>query len=371
MVALSVSPVRYRERALSIAFLACSRNPRLFQKDPSFVYRCENLGLALQAKGHRVSWLHWSALVPRQRFDVVVFHRPRCSLLWRSVLWWLRRQGTTLVADVDDLIFDTALAQHSPGVLNGLVGLPKMRKQFAEHAAALACFDQVTVSTQELAAHVHRCFPQAAVLVLPNAVHMTWRAAGKNGGAQLRQPVVTYFPGTRSHDRDFAVYRDGVEGFLAANANARLAVTGPLRFAISARPGQVVHHDKVPFADYAERVQSAWVNLAPLESTVFTRCKSALKILEAGFWGKPTVCSPLSDAQRFASAGAVFAADAPACCAALQALLVPAYYAAITHGLSARVLAQADARQAADAFLEFVGAKSAFPAGPSSGGTPV
>ncbi|MBK7954997.1 MAG: glycosyltransferase [Candidatus Accumulibacter sp.] len=344
-------------RMLSIAFLAGNRNPGRFQQDPSFVYRCENLGLALQAMGHRVSWLHWSDLGLRQRFDVVVFHRPRFSLLWRAFLWTLRRHGTTLVADVDDLVFDPLLAQHSPGVLNGLVTLPKINQQFAKHSAALTCFERVTVSTQTLAAHVQRCFPGVESRVLPNAVHMAWRAARRGHESRLHQPVVTYFPGTRSHDRDFSLYAEGVERFLTAHSDARFEVTGPLRFALQARAGQVVHHEKVPFAHYAERVRAAWVNLAPLESTAFTRCKSALKVLEAGFWGKPTVCSPLPDAERFTSAGAVFASDSPACFAALQALLVPANYAAITQGLSARVVAQADARQVAESFLQFVGAR--------------
>jgi hypothetical protein len=75
VVALKVPPADSRASVLNIAFLACNRNPQLFWRDPSFVYRCENLGLALQKLGHRVTWLHWSQLRPGQRFDVAVFHR--------------------------------------------------------------------------------------------------------------------------------------------------------------------------------------------------------------------------------------------------------------------------------------------------------
>lgn len=357
MVALNVLSSGFPQRVLRIGFLACNRNPLLFRQDPSFVYRCENLGLALQAMGHQVSWLHWSALRLAQRFDIVVFHRPRHSLRWRSLLWWLRRHGTTVLADVDDLVFDTDLAQHSPGVLNNLVPLPQIRRQFAEHAAALACCERVTVSTQPLAAHVHRCFQEAAVQVLPNAVHLAWCADRAGCGVKSRQPVLTYFPGTRSHDRDFSVYTEGVAAFLAANVDARIEVTGPLRFDLRARSGQVVHHEKVPFAHYVERVRAAWVNLAPLEATPFTRCKSALKVIEAGFWNVPTVCSPLPDAERFVSAGAIFASDSSACFEALQALTAPPYHASVTQGLSPRVLAQADVRHVAEAFLKFAGAE--------------
>ena len=40
------------QRPPAIAFVACTRNRRLFRQDSSFIYRCENLGLALQAAGH-------------------------------------------------------------------------------------------------------------------------------------------------------------------------------------------------------------------------------------------------------------------------------------------------------------------------------
>ena len=347
--------------ALRVAFVACNRNPARFREDPSFIYRCENLGLALQAAGHQVSWLHWTALRPAQRFDVVVFHRPRWSLRWRALMWWLRRCGTTLAADVDDLVFDAALAPHSPGVLNNQVPLKQTQRLFASHFQALACFDRLTVSTLPLSGHVREHFPLARVEVLPNAVHLAWRGVSSGREKKDARPVVTYFPGTRSHDRDFAVFADGVARFLAVHPEARLEVTGPLQFDLAARPGQVVHQEKVPFSRYAERARSAWVNLAPLEETPFTRCKSALKVLEAGFWGAPTVCSPLPDAERFAAAGAILASDGQACFEALQSLLEPARYAAATRGLAERVLAQADVGRVAEAFLQFVGA------GPAAG----
>lgn len=331
--------------------MAGSRNPRLFRQDPAFIYRCENVGLALQERGHRVSWLHWTALRPWQRFDVMVFHRPRYSSAWRALLWWLRRGGATMVADVDDLVFDEALAQHSPGVLNGLVSLSETRRQYVSHCRALACFERICTSTQLLAEHLRRVLPGARVEVLPNAVYLGWRHQVQTRPAKRTQPVVTYFPGTRSHDRDFGVYAGGVERFLASHPAARLEVTGPLRFGLSSRPGQIVHQEKVVFARYAGHVRRSWVNLAPLETTPFTRCKSALKVLEAGFWGVPTVCSPLQDAERFASAGAVFAPDGQACYDALQALMDQAHYTTVTRGLSERVLAQADVKRVAEDFI--------------------
>jgi hypothetical protein len=171
------------------------------------------------------------------------------------------------------------------------------------------------------------------------------------------QPIITYFSGTRSHDRDFAVVAPAISQFLADNTAVKLHVTGPLRFNLTARHGQVIHHEKVAFIHYAHLVRHAWLNLAPLENTPFTQCKSALKIIEAGFWNIPTLCSPFADAQRFESAGAVFAQDEHYYFTALNALLNPEYYARITTELSTRVLAQANAEHSQQLFLQFIMAK--------------
>jgi hypothetical protein len=350
------SPVSARG-PLHFAFVACNRNAARFREDPSFIYRCENLAAALAAAGHRTSLLHLSAFPWRERVDVALFHRPRLNLRLRAALFLLRRRDGVAVADLDDLVCDEALSRFNPGVLNGQVPERAIRRLYAAHRRALARFDHLTVSTEPLAEEVRSRFPAARVEILPNAVHRSWRNGQEPAPSAEKDRVITYFPGTRSHDRDFAVYADGVARFLAAHPAARLEVTGPLRFDLPARPGQVVRHEKVPFPRFAERVRGAWVNLAPLEATPFTRCKSALKVLEAGFWGAPTICSPLPDAERFAFAGAIQASDGQACFEALQSLLEPARYAAATRGLPARVLAQADVGRVAEAFLQFVGAK--------------
>jgi len=343
-------------RRLHFAFLACNKNSRLFRDDPSYIYRCENLGLALQAAGHRVSLLHWTALSPRKYFDVAIFHRPRFSFVWRALLFLLRRTGVKLIADVDDLVFDPTLSTCSPGVLNGQISLAKTRRQYESHCRALRCFDMVTTSTQPLAEEVLRCLPGTSVKVLPNSVHLTWRTAPRPAKKHPGH-VVTYFTGTRSHDRDFAVYSSGIERFLENDHTARLEVVGPLVFQLQSRPGQVIHHAKVAFSNYAELVGNSWVNLAPLEPTPFTRCKSALKIMEAGFYGIPTVCSPGPDAARFEGAGAIFALDGDACFNALMSLTKPAYYKTITEELPKRVTALADGSSVAETLLKFLGTK--------------
>jgi glycosyltransferase involved in cell wall biosynthesis len=260
-----------------------------------------------------------------------------------------------LVADLDDLIFDEALAEHSPGVVNGFMSLEKTKRTYASHARILSRFEKITVSTEPLAQHAKARFPKAKVAVIPNAVHWSWRELPAYKKPERPGRLIGYFPGTRSHDRDFAQVAPVLQSVLAQCPDVRLSVTGPLDFELEARPGQVDRHEKMPFDRFHENVQRCDVNLAPLEASPFTACKSALKVIEAGYWNIPTVCSPLPDAQRFVGAGACLA-NTPAEFEAqlLRLLRDDAWYAEQTEGLRERVLALADVNAVAQQWLDFV-----------------
>jgi glycosyltransferase involved in cell wall biosynthesis len=338
-----------------LAFVACNRNRQRFRTDPSFTHRCENMALALQARGIQSELLHFTSLPWSKRFKIVVFHRPRRHPLLNFMYIWLRWLGTTLVADIDDLVFDESYAGFSPAFLNGRLTLRQVQQQFRSHRRALAEFDRITVSTEPLAEHARRCFPESRLAVVPNGVPWTWKRMEEAASNSPSEPVILYLPGTPSHDRDFGIYAPAVTAFLAEHPQARLEITGPLRFSLSARTGQVICREKVPFEVYHECFRRGWVNLAPLEETPFTSCKSALKVLEAGSLGVPTICSPIPDAERFLGAGALFARDSAACLVWLEASLNPDRYRSLRAGLRKKVLAVADMEPIAKRFGRFVG----------------
>jgi len=343
-------------RPLAIAFLACNKNPARYREDASFRYRCSNLATALGEQGHDTVCAHISRCPPR-RFDIVVLHRPRRSLrlLWCLASW--RRQGTRVVADVDDLIFLPELAALSPGVLNGVAAESEVHALFAAHGAALALMDHITVATAPLGHELRATFPGGpSVTVVPNAVALTWRGLPATDMAGPDR-VVSYLPGTRSHDRDFAAVAPALTTLLRRHPLVKLAVTGPGRFELDVPAAQLLRHDKLPFEAYADHVRRARVNLLPLETTRFNHCKSALKVIEAGFWQVPTVCSPLPDALRFEGAGAHVAITEAEWLATLDRLLVDdAFHRAHSQGLRERVLALADVRAAARVWCEQVSA---------------
>lgn len=339
---------------MRIAFIANNRSVRLFRRNPSFVYRCENVAAWLADQGHEVRLCHIRHAPKPHEVDAAVFHRPRASLGLKWRLWRYRRAGVATVADFDDLIFDEGLVRYSPAIRNGRLPLLVQWRIFRLHRRTLAWFDRVTVSTATLAAAVRRLFPGKDARVLVNSVHWAWRQDAALAPTRPAWPrVIAYMPGTRSHDRDFAGVAGQLQRFLRDFPDTVLRITGPLEFKLDVRRDQVIHEEKVPFADYPSLFSDIWVNLAPLEETPFNRCKSALKILEAGYMGVPTLCSSNPDMARFSSAGALIVPH-DGWYETLVRLRDDVYYGQVTNGLREKVLARADVADQANALLELI-----------------
>lgn len=342
---------------MRVSFLACNKNPKFFRQDPSYTYRCENPGITLQKNGHHVELIHIKHFSLSSRPDVVVFHRPRLTMRLLLLIGWFKFKDVKVLAEFDDLVFDREYAEFSPGVLNNILSLKKTRKNYLSQQRVLKLFDAFSVSTEPLREHVLALYPERQVIVLPNSVHHTWRKQFDHlptSDVDWNNPVITYLSGTRSHDRDFQVFAKGITKFLNDHPHVRLQVTGPLQFALPVRPEQILRREKVPFAEYHEHIRHGWVNLAPLEDTPFTRCKSALKVIEAGYWGKPTLCSPIPDAERLIGSGAIPVNSDEVLYDELTKLLNPECYRTCISGLRKRILLRADIDQVVKQFADLI-----------------
>lgn len=336
---------------LRIGFFACNKNPARFLEDASFIYRCQNPALALSDAGHQVTLAHISHLQRGQHFDLAVIHRPRSH--WRFA-WWLKRlhkQSNRLIADIDDLILHEDYAHSSPAVLNGILTEAQVRKEFRANQRALSHFDRFSVSTQPLAEHIAQHFPGAQRLWQPNCPHLSWQAFNQTENI-VGPKRLTYFPGTRSHERDFQQVESVISEFLDKNREIHLEITGHLQTGIKVRPEQLIRIEKQPFANYVQRVQQSLVNLSPLEPTVFNACKSALKVIEAGYWNTPTLSSPTADAERFSGSAALICKEPEDWLNHLNSLKTPEFYEQRTRNLRDRTLEESDIRQVAQNLVQ-------------------
>jgi hypothetical protein len=344
--------------SLRFAFVACNKNPQRFMQDPSFIYRCDNLALALRSQGHQTTLLHYTQLSGNAQYDVVIFHRPNYRFGFNWKIKQLQKNGTVTIADVDDLIFHTDWAAVSPGVVNPLVSFKQTEKYFAANAKALAAFKYLTTSTLPLAEKLSQQLPDAKVLLVPNTVHISWYQQEKvdnlESAESAESPRLTYFPGTRSHDRDFATIAAPLAEFLHQYPAIELHITGVLDCTLSCRPGQLVQHQKQPFSQYSQHVSRSWVNLAPLEATEFNWHKSALKAIEASYFNSPTLATPIPDMQRLAHCGAILVTSENDWFSQLSNLTTPSYYQQHSAQLRQRLLTTDCIEQQAERLLQFV-----------------
>ena len=345
---------------MRIAFIANNRSPRLFRRNPSFIYRCENPATWLADQGHDVSLCHIKhAPFPRE-VDAAVFHRPRSSIGLRWLLRQYRWAGVKILADFDDLIFNEADVRHSPAIRNKRLPLLILWRIFRLHRQAMGWFDRITVSTQALADAVHGIYPDVSVTVLANSIHWAWRKDVSLVPRECSGPrVLAYLPGTHSHDRDFAEIAPSLERFLRNHPDTLLKITGPLKFDLNLPVGQVIHEERVPFDQYPQRFAGIWVNLAPLEETPFNACKSALKAMEAGFMGVPTLYSNNPDMDRLAGEG-VYRVEDGDWYGALERLRDPVCYAAAVANLRERVLPLADVAKQGEGLLTLLQASAVW-----------
>ncbi|MFW7379734.1 MAG: glycosyltransferase [Oligoflexus sp.] len=344
------------KRILRIVFIGCQKNPLRMFEDPSFIYRCENMAAALHNRGHHVHMTHISKVGLWERFDVAVFHRPRFDLRFYLLQAHLKGRGVQLIADFDDLIMMPELAQYSPGVMNGYVSMKKTIRMFLAHKKAIEYFDKVSVSTSHLARQIATNFRQIHLQVVPNAVHHSWRAKPFNNETAVdKVKQITYFSGTRSHDHDFAQISPVINQVMSEHQELKMTVMGPLKFQHAISDQQLRQLEKVPFPKYVEMVKQSWLNLAPLCDNVFNHCKSALKVMEAGYWGVPTLCSPFPDAARFLDSGALLC-EHPHDWKSLieRCFLDKNFYSRTQYKLRERILQNADVYRISEIFLNLI-----------------
>ncbi len=345
---------------MHFVFVATNKNKKRYSQDPSFVYRCQNSAKGLQKQGHTTELIHLKDLHSFKRGDVFVFHRPSFSVRLWILVKLLSLRECFVMMDVDDLIFDVDYASESPAYINNILPLKKVKKQFQRNLKAFKLFSYFSVSTPPLQEHIKQLIPHVIdTIVLPNAVFESWKELSPSATNQTSakidtQKIISYFPGTRSHDRDFATIQKPLEDFLKHHPDTILKITGELNFQLDIPKDQIHYQPRVPFAVHWKNYERVWVNLAPLEPTHFNHCKSALKVIEAGYFNIPTITINNSDTQRFQKAGALIATDHTTLYNHLIALRDSITYHQIIHNLQEKILDQADAVEISKNLIKFV-----------------
>ncbi|MEM9032856.1 MAG: hypothetical protein AAGB18_09430, partial [Pseudomonadota bacterium] len=266
-------------------------------------YRVEQMDELWSGLGVDYAFAHYED-VPRCReilqhaTHLVLYRLRRCDLV-SMYLYEARRLGIPVLYDIDDPLFSvSAYATYANMAdLN-----TTLRQHFLDEAPlyldVMNAADAQSFSTPGLADHAGRFSGRPAFVRRNFADRQTLdmgraalAAAGNRGGGF----TAALASGSRGHDADVDVAREGISEFLAARPDRRLLIVGTLdlaRFPKSVQ-GQI---DQRPFCDYPAYLKSlalADCVLLPLADDPFNRCKSAVRAIDAAAVGVPVIASPV------------------------------------------------------------------------------
>jgi glycosyltransferase involved in cell wall biosynthesis len=234
------------------------------------------------------------------RYELFILHRVAYTPELKAFILRARALGKPVIFDTDDLIFNTALAEHIKAIQNYTKDeteryLDGMRR----HYETMSLCSAVLVSTQHLRNSVLELFPEMPVHINRNAVSdiMTHQAreALETMPAPDDGPIrIAYFSGSRTHQDDFEECAPALARLLRRHPAVRLMLVGHLDVPECLRcfSARIEIQPLVPWEELPSLLSRTSINLAPLEmNNPFTASKSELKYFEAGLLGIPTVAS--------------------------------------------------------------------------------
>lgn len=299
-----------RSEKPSVLFVSNTSRGKRPYVDPSSRYRSYNISASLASKGHRTLFIAQKAfdenIEVADEFDYVHFHRPRLGEA--NVDFFCKNsKSNRIIADFDDGTIRVDQAEMTPAVRFYDVPLRKVAHDIACMAEACTFFDKFTLSTQPLSDQVAAMFRPRLNKVVSNGLDPAYlgiaRLIRTRHADRPRPYRIGYFPGTASHNGDFASIAEPLAETFAAHRDLQMLLVGPVEIPEALLPfaGRIVQRGLVPFHHLPHTMALCDTVLAPLERTPFTNAKSGIKFFEAAVVGCSVIATPIPDIDRFES----------------------------------------------------------------------
>lgn len=278
----------------------------------TFRYRAYNMAQVLNThseKGVSAGYFFQSDTpqvdVVAAQADVLVICRSGYNLAINQWINQFRKRGKRVLFDVDDLVVDTRYTH----LLVNTLGLDSCDNQVWEDWFAMTsrmgrtlqlCDGAIT--TNDFLARRIEAAAQLPVCVVPNfmnreqvevssRIHALKQAGGFARDARIH---VGYFSGSPSHRLDFALLEEALASVMEEDSRIHLVLVGYIEAGpeLARFANRIQRH---PFQDYVNLqrlVASVELNLMPLQSNIFTDCKSELKYFESAAVGTVSIASP-------------------------------------------------------------------------------
>jgi O-antigen biosynthesis protein len=290
---------------------------------PGHVYRVARYATAAQEAGFTVSVVRHDelrrvtrrfggrliGLQPAAPELVVIWRAAWSRQLARAIKLW-RRAGARIVFDVDDYMFDPALARAEiiDGIRSQHCSEPAVAELYARINRTFVECDAGIAPTETLARAMRRWGKPA--FVLPNGFDGETLAVSRRAVTARRRAEadglirIGYAAGSRTHQRDFAIAAPAVAALLRERSDCRLVLfkagaDGPPLLDVGEYPDFAGLEKRIewrplrPLAELPEELARLDINLAPLETgNPFCEAKSELKFFEAALVEVCTIASP-------------------------------------------------------------------------------
>lgn len=296
----------FSSKPLRVLFISNTSRKERPYLDPSVRYRCYNPAAALEKKGFTADVISFDVLNMQHvsLYDVFIFHRPPFDEKTISFMSAAKNNNKIVFADYDDLIFNKRYALHSSLYKSGRADEKTCLAIFSKNAKAVQLFDNFFVSTSPLKDKILEINSSANVTIAHNALGYDFLSAlsvRKNNKPRYRDRklVISYLSGTASHDKDFKVIEKPLKELLSKYKNKiEFQAVGPLNYDKKSL-GDIKHFKYVEYSKLKKIISRSDLNVAPLEVSEFTNCKSGLKFFESGAFYVPSIVTPIADMTRF------------------------------------------------------------------------
>lgn len=160
---------------------------------------------------------------------------------------------------------------------------------------ALRNADLVTTSTGALAKFYSDLLKLKHVVILPNQIsEQEWDGVQKKPGEAGR--VNIRWGGSDTHHDDLEIIRRPMQQVMEACPELDFEVMGLDGYGRSMfahlPQDRFLSHKSIPHSEYMGWLSYADIIIAPSDNSTFTKCKSDIRVLQAGWMGIPVVASP-------------------------------------------------------------------------------
>jgi glycosyltransferase involved in cell wall biosynthesis len=275
----------------------------------TFRYRCYNMAQAINQTASEVSasYFFLQDLLAIDRLsdyaDVLVLVRVRYDSDVERLIRSFRLANKPVLYDIDDHIFtlegNALLVASLDRGLTRFGQAEKWMGVVGRIRQSLQMVDGVITTTDFLATQLRTQF-SVPVAVVPNFLNTEqWEFSSTLRATRVAPPpdapVIGYFSGSASHNRDYQIAEEGLLHVLELFPRARLRIAGYLEPPESLKKF-AERIDRLPFMDFLglqRAISEVSVNLSPLQHNAFSYSKSELKYFEAAAVGVLTVASPV------------------------------------------------------------------------------